>query len=369
MHVARNAGDVQRLADIVALHDRDHVGRPVALVHQAADAQGRLQAERDLGQHVGQLQLIKLLGGERHAELLPVEPVLLRGVHAELGCTHRAPADPVAGAVEAGKRAFEALHFGEHGGRGHAHLVHHDHAGGAGAQRKLAFDLGRREAFHALFEHEATNGAAVFLALGPDHEDVGEGRVGNPRLAAGDDVIVAILLGVGLHPRRIGARIGFGQTEAADQLARGETGQVLLLLLFAAEGLYRVHHQARLNAGHRTVAAIDPLDLARDEAVGDIAGADAAIFFRHGNAQHPGLPHQREEFGRARLFTERVDHAWLELALREGVRGLADHPLVLGQLVVEAERIGGIEGDHGWRARLFRCPCPWQVGGYSGKPR
>jgi hypothetical protein len=43
---------------------------PPALVLHAAQAQAALQAERDLGLHVGQLLLDQLVGGQRAAELL-----------------------------------------------------------------------------------------------------------------------------------------------------------------------------------------------------------------------------------------------------------------------------------------------------------
>ena len=48
MHVARNAGDGERLAAIVALDQADRLRDQLAFVEPAADAQRRLQAERDL---------------------------------------------------------------------------------------------------------------------------------------------------------------------------------------------------------------------------------------------------------------------------------------------------------------------------------
>ena len=39
VHVAGDARDVERLAAIVALDERDHLGREFSLVHQTADAQ------------------------------------------------------------------------------------------------------------------------------------------------------------------------------------------------------------------------------------------------------------------------------------------------------------------------------------------
>src|SRR3982751_49923 len=68
--VARHPRDVERLAAAVALDERHHLGGGLAFVHQAAHAQAALQAQRDLGLHVGQLLLHELVGGERAPELL-----------------------------------------------------------------------------------------------------------------------------------------------------------------------------------------------------------------------------------------------------------------------------------------------------------
>jgi hypothetical protein len=62
------------LPQLLRLMSETISGAP-ALVHQAADAQRRLEAERDLGLHVGELQLDQLVRGERPAELLAVERV------------------------------------------------------------------------------------------------------------------------------------------------------------------------------------------------------------------------------------------------------------------------------------------------------
>ena len=108
----------------------------------------------------------------------------------------------------------------------------------------------------------------------------------------------------------------------------------------------RVHHEAGLDRGHGAVTAVDAFDLAGDQAVGDIARTGAAVFFGHGRAEQTGLSHQREEFGRIELFAIGVGDARLQLALRETVRGVADHPLFLGQLVFEIEGIVPGERHH-----------------------
>ena len=52
-----------------------------------------------------------------------------------------------------------------------------------------------------------------------------------------------------------------------------------------------MHHQRRLHRHHRAVAGIDALDLAGDQAIGDIAEAGAAIFLRDGRAEQPERAH------------------------------------------------------------------------------
>src|SRR3546814_14667698 len=73
---------------------------------------------------------------------------------------------------------------------------------------------------------------------------------------------------------------GLGEAEAADPVARRQSGQIFPLLLLRAVGVDRVHHEARLDAHHRAIARIDPLDLARDEAVGDVTRGAPAIVGR-----------------------------------------------------------------------------------------
>ena len=57
VHVASLAGDVQRLAAVVALDDADHLWRGLGLVHQASHLQRGLKPQRDLGLHIGEFLL------------------------------------------------------------------------------------------------------------------------------------------------------------------------------------------------------------------------------------------------------------------------------------------------------------------------
>ena len=107
-----------------------------------------------------------------------------------------------------------------------------------------------------------------------------------------------------------------------------------------------MHHEARLHARHRAVAAVHPLDLAGDQAVGDVARARAAEFLRNGGTQQTGCAHEREQLGRVHFLAEGLDHARLQFGLREAVGGVADHPLLFGQLAFEVEGVFPVErGD------------------------
>ena len=185
--------------------------------------------------------------------------------------------------------------------------------------------------------------------FGPHHEHVGDRRVGNPHLGTGEPVAVRGLLGAGLHAAGIGAGIRLGQAEAADPFAGGELGQIFLALVLVAIGIDRVHHQRRLHRIHRAIAGIDALDLARHQAIGDVARIGAAIFLRQGNADQAEFAHLIEDLAVGLLFEIGLGDARQQLVLRVGARGVADHALVFGELLVEHERIVPLELD---RSRL-----------------
>ncbi len=67
--------------------------RGAAFVLHAPEAQAALQAEGDLGLHVGELFLDQLVGRQRPAELLTIEYILARAVPAVLGGAERPPGD------------------------------------------------------------------------------------------------------------------------------------------------------------------------------------------------------------------------------------------------------------------------------------
>src|SRR5262245_45407425 len=60
VHIARQAGDLERLATVVALHQRDRRRRRLAGLQQAPEPQRAGEAERDFRLHVGELLLNEL---------------------------------------------------------------------------------------------------------------------------------------------------------------------------------------------------------------------------------------------------------------------------------------------------------------------
>ena len=133
--------------------------------------------------------------------------------------------------------------------------------------------------------------------------------------------------------------VGLGQAEAADDLAGREPRQVFAPLRLGAVGVDRIHHQRRLHREHRAIAGIDPLDLARDQPVGDIAEPGAAIVLRQRRAEQPERAHLGHDLAVEALLAKGGEHARKQLLLRIAARGVAHHALVLGQLAFELERV------------------------------
>jgi hypothetical protein len=147
--------------------------------------------------------------------------------------------------------------------------------------------------------------------------------------------------------------IGLGQAETADPFAGREFRQILLPLFLGAEIVNRVHDEARLHAHRRAVAAIDPLDLARDQPVGDIirAGAAVALDRRAEKAQFAHLVH---DLAIETLLAVRGQDAREQLFLAVGAGAVAHQALVLAEFLLEQQRVGPVEfGGLGEGGRFF----------------
>src|SRR5271166_903071 len=343
VHVARGSRDVERLSAVVALDHRDHFRRRPAFVHEPPDPERGLEPERDLGLHVGELLLEELGRRERPAELLAVEAVLAGAEPAILRRAHCAPGYAVASAIEAAERPLESRDVRQERAIGRLDIVEHDLAGDRGAQGKLAPELRRGEALHALLEDEAANLIIVRARLRPDDEYVGDRGVADPGLGADEAVAAVDLLGSSGHAAGIGAGVRLGEPEAADELAEREARQVLQPLVGVAIGVDGIHDERTLHAHHRAEAGVDALDLTRHQSVSDITRAGAAEFRRQRHSVQPRFAHHAKQLGVGLLLEIGLLDPGRELFGGEVPRRVADHALVLGELSLEQQRIVPLE--------------------------
>ena len=256
---------------------------------------------------------------------------------AEFGGAHRAPGDAVAGAVQAAERAGEPRHVRQQVRLRHEDVFQNDLSGDRGAQAELAFDLRSGETLHAAFQHEAANDAVI--GLGPYHEDVGDGRIGDPHLVAGHAEAARDRLGPGDHRSGIGAVIRLGQTEAAYPLAGRELGQIFHPLLFGAVGIDRMHHKRALHAHCRAVAGVDALGLARHEAVDHVACGRAAVLFRQSRPEQAEFAKLPDDVAIEFLLAIRHQNSRHQLFLTIRARRIADHAFVVRELAFQQQRI------------------------------
>ncbi len=278
-----HAGIDQSAIAIHPLNHGDHLRRRLTLVLQPPNLHGSQHAIRGVGDSVGQLLLHQLVLGDRVVfELLPIERVGARAVDAVLQRAHRPPRDAVAGRVQTAERPAKALDVRKHVSLGHGTLIELNHAGDGSAQAVFVLERrrleGARRACAALDEEAAD--LACRVQLGPDEEEVGDGGVGDPGLGAGEGVVALfgrVGFGEGLERARVGAVVGFGEAEAAEQAAGGEGWEVFFFLLRCAEFVDAAHHQRALHRHARAVARVDALDFARDEARRYAADARAAV--------------------------------------------------------------------------------------------
>ena len=343
VHIAAHPGNIQRLADIVPLDHRYNFGRERPLIHDAAHAQTGLQGEGDFGHHIGQLFLKQLRAGQWAAELLAVQTILAGGAVTELGGAQRTPRNTISRAVEAAERTFQPLDIRQQSVLAHHHIVHIDHAGDRCAERQLPGDFWCGQALHILFQHKAADRPAMRLALRPNDKDIGDRRVGNPCLVAADLVTARHLHRARAHPAGVGTGVGLGQPETSDQFTAGEARQIFAPLFLAAIGVDRVHHEAGLHTHHAAIAGVDPLHLARDQAIGDIASTNAAIFGGQSGTQQTLRAHLAKDRGVGVLLVIGGDHAGLQRVLCKAARRRLDHHLFLAQLPGKVEGVFPIE--------------------------
>ena len=191
------------------------------------------------------------------------------------------------------------------------------------------------------------------LGLGPDHEDIGDRRVRDPHLRAVQHIAAGGLLRRGLHARRVRSRIRFGQAKTADPFAATPVSAGIFCVALRC-------HRHRSDTSPDWIAPTSCCD-SRSRPAPPRARPGRR---RHSDAPSPPYssgtvtpsrpisPISRKDAGVGLFLAVGRNHARLQLFLRIGPRAVAQHPLFLGQLVVQPERvfpvktaqIGGILG-------------------------
>ncbi|KQY88091.1 hypothetical protein ASD25_21240 [Brevundimonas sp. Root1423] len=88
----------------------------------------------------------------------------------------------------------------------------------------------------------------------------------------------------------------------------------------------------------------DGLDLARDQAIGDVADRGAAVLFRQHGAEEAHLAQFGHDGAVEGLVAEGLDHAGQQLLAGVGPGRVLDHPLVVGQPARQVQRVVPAEG-------------------------
>src|SRR6185295_7798256 len=143
-------------------------------------------------------------------------------------------------------------------------------------QRELALDLRRGEPRCSFFDDETAN---AFFGLRPAHAQIRDRAVGDPHLRAVDHPVLAATFGVRLHVAGIGPALRLREAEAADELALRHARQVLLLLLFRAKRIDRIHAERGLHGHEAANARVAAFELLADEPVAHAVEPGAAVPF------------------------------------------------------------------------------------------
>ena len=114
--------------------------------------------------------------------------------------------------------------------------------------------------------------------------------MGDPGLVAGHLVDIAVLDRAGLQGRQVRSRVWFREHGRRQDFAGRDLGQVMGLLFRRAAQADQLRRDFRPGA-ERADADIAPRQFFRDHAHGDLAHAQAAALFRHGQAEHAQFRH------------------------------------------------------------------------------
>ena len=162
-----------------------------------------------------------------------------------------------------------------------------------------------------------------------------DGHLGT--LAVGNELLGAVQYpgpilehGAGLQVVGFGARLGLGETEAADFEPLGHVGEIGLLLRVAAELEDGAAAHGTVHAHQRGGGGAARGDLLDGKRIGNIVGVGTTPFIRHHHAEQTQVAQlgHGSVIDPSRLFEAR--RMRLQFLERELARGIANHALLVG---------------------------------------
>jgi hypothetical protein len=175
-------------------------------------------------------------------------------------------------------------------------VVQHQLRGGLAAHAELAVDLGGLEAVR-VGRHEERGDALRTWPAGPgeDQRHVCPRPVGDEHLAAGEQPVVTVALGLGGERPGVRSGLGFGEPEAAELRARAQARQPLLLLLVRAVLEDRLADQAERHRDDPAHGRVTARDLLQDQAVRQVVAAGPAVLLVDAQPEEPHLAQSGHE--------------------------------------------------------------------------
>ena len=164
-----------------------------------------------------------------------------------------------------------------------------------------------------------------------DRREVAAG-VGDERLGAVDDPVVAVAGGAGAGGTGVGAAAGLGQPERRERTAGDEVGQEARLLLLAPEAEDRVDAEADPGAERDADGLVDAAELLdRDDERHEVA-VGAAVLLRNDETEEAEVAHLRDEVGREVAVAVPLRDVRRDLRLGELAHDRAEVLVLLAQV-------------------------------------
>ena len=177
----------------------------------------------DLGGHLRDLELDALEFGDGFAELLALLRVLAGVFPGAAGQPDHLRADADAAFVQRLDGDLVSLaDFAQHILLRHAAVFENQLAGGRGADAQLVFLLADGESGEIFLDHEGGDAFVSGRGIdgGEEDEDAGFLAVGDPELAAVENVVAALEFRAGLQRECVGAGAGFAERVGAARCRR-----------------------------------------------------------------------------------------------------------------------------------------------------